>query len=174
MTVLAEVVPVNGAVNAAACRTRCAALAHGQRVAKRRQWAPMALRRHLRLLACLALAAVALRALVPLGTMPDGAALAEGRFALVICTTEGMVTIPFGAVGGEGGHDETPGEGDAPTLCAWAPCSVTALALAEPTSVSLPRSLPAPRLALPPREATAPVGRTGPPLGSRAPPTLLA
>lgn len=134
----------------------------------------MAIRRHLRLLACLALMAVALRALVPLGAMPDRAALAEGRFSLVICTLDGMVTIPFDALGGETGHGETPGEGEAPAPCAWAPCSVAALALAEPTSISLPPILPAPRLAQPPREATAPAGRTGPPLGSRAPPAFLA
>lgn len=70
------------------------------------------LRTHRQILALLAIVAISLHALVPVGFMPNWDETEDGRFALVICTSSGPVQVPF----------DTTGEFDDPSHGAAATC----------------------------------------------------
>lgn len=113
----------------------------------------------------------ALRALVPVGYMPDLGALRDGQVQIVICTGTGTQALLVDAAG-------QPLEDDgAQDHARAADCS---FAVATATAFVLPAM--APVLAGPAVATDAPAGRDaralappvqGPPLGSRAPPVLL-
>ena len=119
----------------------------------------------------LALLALALRALVPAGYMPDARALHDGRLEVTFCSAAGDVSALTLALSpgdkNKAGHDAA----DAGALCPFgllahvAPAPAPAL---TPLLLAAGRhALPAPASAAPPASAAA-----GPPLGSRAPPRL--
>lgn len=119
----------------------------------------------------LALLALALRALVPAGYMPDTRALHDGRLAVTFCSAAGDVSMLSVALrsdgGGTTGHD-TAGTG------AQCPFALLAHVAPAPSPALTPLLLAAgghaplasPYRALPVQPAQ------GPPLGSRAPPPL--
>ncbi|MAM76015.1 hypothetical protein [uncultured Tistrella sp.] len=106
--------------------------------------------------------ALLLRALLPVGVMPDLTAAAEGRFDLVTCL--GLRFDPPADGPTDGSADDRRG-----SVCDFAMVVVPDLPPA-PAGLALPMALPAidhpPALA-----AVAPVpARAGPPLGAHAPP----
>ncbi len=119
----------------------------------------------------LALLALALRALVPAGYMPDAGALHDGRLAVTFCSAAGdLSTLTLALSPGDkskAGHDTA----DTGALC---PFGLLAHVAPAPAPALTPLLLavglhapPAPASDAPPAP-TAP----GPPLGSRAPPFL--
>jgi hypothetical protein len=115
----------------------------------------------------LLLVAFALRAIIPIGYMPDFSAAAKGVFKVVICSQMGTKTISLDAngkpiPGQQGDHHDQP-------------CAFTGMAaVAIPAMDAIPLSTPAfdvspliPRLAV-----QLPPARAGPQLGSRGPPQL--
>ncbi|WP_313388427.1 DUF2946 family protein [Achromobacter aegrifaciens] len=118
----------------------------------------------------LALLALALRALVPAGYMPDARALHDGRLEVTFCSAAGDVSAlalsPEDK--GKAGHDTA----DAGALC---PFGLLAHVAPAPAPALTPLLLAAGRHALPaPASATPPTpAAAGPPLGSRAPPRLV-
>lgn len=119
----------------------------------------------------LALLALALRALVPAGYMPDARALHDGRLEVTFCSAAGDLSTLSVALspdsGGKAGHDAA----DTGAQC---PFGLLAHVAPAPAPMPAPMLLPAA-----PRTLPAPVHRAlpaqpaqGPPLGSRAPPPL--
>lgn len=106
--------------------------------------------------------ALLLRALLPVGVMPDLSAAAEGRFDLVTCL--GLRFDPPADDGTDGRADDRRG-----SLCDFAMMVVPDLPPA-PAGTALPMARPA--IDHPPvPAAVAPVpARAGPPLGAHAPP----
>lgn len=123
-----------------------------------------------RFAAQLTLALFALRALVPVGYMPDLAAAGDGQVRIVICTGYGSKSILVDETGAPADDRGTsqPGHGD----CPFGTASGAAFLAPEPALAPLH-----PVLAqgfLPPAGAqslTPPA--QGPPLGQRAPPIRL-
>ena len=123
-------------------------------------------------LARLTLVLFALRALLPVGFMPDLGLLKQGGFQIVLCTAQGPATVTVDADGNPQTPDGTPADAafakDCPFGTAFGkafalPAVVAALPLLAAADAVLARFLP---LDLrPPAQ--------GPPLGSRAPPTRL-
>ena len=119
----------------------------------------------------LALVALALRALVPAGYMPDARALHDGRLEVTFCSAAGALpglSVPFPADdGGKAGHDTAGTGAQCPfgLLAHVAPAPAPALTPLLLAPAGQAPSSPAPR-ALPIQPAQ------GPPLGSRAPPIL--
>lgn len=119
----------------------------------------------------LALLALALRALVPAGYMPDARALHDGRLQVTFCSAAGGLSALSVALSPDGsasaGHDAADTGAQCPfgllahVAPATAPASTPVL-LAR--SASVPRAVTA--LVLPTQAAR------GPPVGSRAPPSL--
>lgn len=111
------------------------------------------------------LLAFALRALVPVGYMPDLAALSKGTLQVVICTANGSETVLLDAGGKT--HKKTNSHADQP--CAFSGLHAAALtaSVAEPAKPAIEVS----RLKFA-FEALLPPARAGPALGSRGPPTL--
>lgn len=118
----------------------------------------------------LALVALALRALVPAGYMPDTRALHDGRLAVTFCSAAGDLSVRRLALSFDGSktdHDTAGTGAQCPfaLLAHVAPVPAPALttllltAAAHPPHVSVYRALP-----VQPAQ--------GPPLGSRAPPLL--
>ncbi|AOB32212.1 hypothetical protein AKI39_18055 [Bordetella sp. H567] len=147
-----------------------------------------------RTLLCLLLLAVSLRAMIPVGYMPDTAALRQGVMRIGLCTSTGMVTVmqvlPGGAAqdlhtlgpdthldrdgavhGIDGGPDHDGSHHAAGAECPfWAAAH---LAVDLPPAAIMPllaavRDLPV-RFTAP--AALPPLPPAGPPLGSRAPPS---
>jgi hypothetical protein len=145
------------------------------------------------ILLCLLLLTVSLRAMIPVGYMPDPAALRQGVVRITLCTSTGAVSILQNlrdSVGGHG-HDHT-GTADvhAPAMdllhkghdhsgsqhAAGAECPFWAMAH---LTMDLPPAAVAPLLAAIRDEAVRflapaslpPLPSAGPPLGSRAPPS---
>ncbi|MCW0205781.1 MAG: DUF2946 family protein [Achromobacter sp.] len=119
----------------------------------------------------LALLALALRALVPAGYMPDARALHDGRLEVTFCSAAGDMP-PFALALPASGKDKAGHD----TAGSGAQCPFGLLAHATPAPASAPAPLvlaagrhmpPKPALGVPPSR-----GAQGPPLGSRAPPAL--
>lgn len=125
-------------------------------------------------LARLALVLFALRALLPVGFMPDIGLLKQGGFQIVLCTAQGPTAITVDADGApidrDGGQD--------PADAAFAKDCPFGTAFAK--AFDVPAAIATAVLSVPTASATA-TSRVfhlrppshGPPLGSRAPPVLL-
>lgn len=120
-----------------------------------------------RWLAHLLLLAVAVRALIPIGYMPDFAAAGDGVFKVVICSGMGAKQVALDADGKPLPDQQASNDGQP---CAFAGVAVVALPILD----ALP--LPAPDFqtaALSARTAVdLPPARAGPALGSRGPPQV--
>lgn len=124
---------------------------------------------------CLTLAtlAVALKILIPPGFMAR-AVTNDLPFALVLCTSQGAVTVASGeAIPAPGEHDKAPAQGPHESPCIF---TGHGLGSAPPETVQAPAVASA---AHPYRPLPAPVGLTpgrglsGPPLPARGPPAKL-
>lgn len=124
-------------------------------------------RRAGRWIVCLLAAAFVLRALVPVGYMPDLAAAAQGEFKVVICTVHGILTVAVDDTG-----KVVPGKTDSKTgqQCTFGvlgtlmlPTLEGGLVLSAPLVVTV---------ATLPLAVDLPPVRAGPQLGSRGPPNL--
>lgn len=126
-----------------------------------------------RAVARLTLIAFALRALLPIGFMPDLHALQDGRFEIVLCTADGAHLLTVGSDGQPIDPDsskdpKSQSSQDCPFGIAFAkalivPVSASAMSALIMRDVVLPS--PSDLALLPPAQ--------GPPLGSRAPPIHL-
>jgi hypothetical protein len=120
-----------------------------------------------RLFSAALIAFFALRALVPLGFMPDVAALGEGRFELVICTSSGEKLVQTVDLGGAPNGPVKSILDDCPFHTALgnafaAPDTIPAAVIFTASAADFD---PLSHALLPPA--------LGPPLGSRAPPARL-
>lgn len=122
-------------------------------------------------LAHLLLVLFALRAIIPVGYMPDPAALQDGRFEIVICTPAGLKTVTV-VPDKTGPADPADSSSDdlSATECPFHLVLAKALVLPEQSGVPLRwASASAPVAASSPTSVLRP-SLPGPPLGSRAPP----
>lgn len=122
----------------------------------------------MRVIAHLALFLFALRALIPVGFMPDLQALASGSVEIVICTPDGLQSVRVDENG-----DRLPDDGKKDPV-ASEECPFHAVFAKSFSVPELQRPLPRLRhervhFVIPPA-AEIPAGRSGPPLGQRAPP----
>lgn len=114
------------------------------------------------------LTAFVLRALIPVGYMPDFGAVSKGVFKVVVCTAQGLKTMSVDLNGEQtppskhGGHDHHP--------CAFSGMATVA-ANDDGVVVAVPAYDTAAAIA-PQRAVVLPPSRAGPPLGSRAPPAF--
>ena len=123
------------------------------------------------------LLALALRALVPSGFMPDASALRDGRLEMAFCSGSGVQTVVIDTHH----HDQgAPASGDMPHQqsqsndCPFSVLSaLPAMPAMDPAPVGLPLLL-SPILAAPYVAPAFAAILQGPPLGSRAPPFHLA
>lgn len=106
-----------------------------------------------------------LRALVPVGYMPDFAAAAKGTFKVVICTSEGARTVTV-ALDGDQQHQQKPGKSH--ELCPFGAAPATGT-LPAPAVAALPAALASADAPLPAHDVIL-IWKPGPALGSRAPP----
>ena len=118
----------------------------------------------------LLLAAVVLRALIPVGFMPDFGAAANGEFKVVICTASGSKQVTLDADGqliaGDPSSDQKAPHHDEP--CAFAGIAGVAIALIDTPYLSAPQFDVAATFVS--DDVTLPPARAGPVLGSRGPP----
>ena len=121
----------------------------------------------------LALLLFVLRALVPVGFMPDLAGLADGRIEIVLCTPEGLKAVSFDKDGRPLPHDDSQ-KHDAVTGgdCPFGLAVGTAL-LAPDTAEAFVVAFATAVLARHPDDFRLGPPAHGPPLGPRAPPALL-
>ena len=120
-----------------------------------------------RWLAHLLLLAVGIRALIPIGYMPDFTAAVDGVFKVVICSGMGAKSVAFDA-DGEPLPDQDVSHNDQP--CAFAGLAVVALPSLDatlPTAPEFQSSTLIPRIAV-----QLPPSRASPMLGSRGPPQI--
>lgn len=113
-------------------------------------------------------AALALRALVPAGFMPDAGALRDGRIQLAFCTAGGdALSVPLDvSTSGKTRHDQA-----APADCPFGMLAAQA-AIVPPAMLSaIPVVGAATRVRHHAGGALPPLPAHGPPLGSRAPPS---
>lgn len=122
---------------------------------------------------CLLLLAVSLRAMIPVGYMPDTAALRHGVVRISLCTSTGAVSVLQLVTGGQAhtGHDH---DSDSNHMAgAECPFWASAHLAADLPSLALTPFLVAVRdeavRFVAPAELP-PLPPAGPPLGSRAPP----
>ncbi len=124
-----------------------------------------------RWLSQLLLVAVLLRALIPVGYMPDLPAAANGLFKVVICTTDGAKTLAVDANGDLAPTEHPADEGDHRDH----PCAFSGIvSIADRTEisqVSLPAIYRVAHFSLRESGILPPV-RAGPAVGSRAPPIV--
>lgn len=122
----------------------------------------------------LALLALALRALVPAGYMPDARALHDGRLEVTFCSAAGNLSTLNVALARAGGDGGGPSGHDAAETGAQCPFGLLAHVTPAPTPTPTPVLLPAGRYVPPPPayRALPALAAHGPPLGSRAPPAL--
>lgn len=109
----------------------------------------------------------ALRAIIPVGYMPDFGALSKGVLSVTICTTQGLKTISVDADG-----KTLPGKKhqDQNHPCAFAGIAQVAISVGE-IALSL-TSYDDAEDQIPDLAVTLPPLRAGPALGSRGPPQL--
>lgn len=119
------------------------------------------------LVASTLIVAFLLRAIIPVGYMPDFGAAARGVFKVVICTASGSKMVPFD---GETQKDPKghPDKHDQP--CAFSGLGAVAF-LTLGNEAPLPPDFVTPVL-IPHLAVSLPPARAGPPLGSRGPPQL--
>ncbi len=113
------------------------------------------------------LAAVLLRALIPIGFMPDLSGLSSGELKIVICKAGGSEVLIVNDDGSPANHDAS-GHGDGP--CAFA--GIAAATPADLPGIVTPTFDVRSRQSLPLLAVVLPQVRAGPPLGSRAPPQI--
>ena len=117
----------------------------------------------------LAFCAMFVRAVVPVGFMPDMAAVAQGKIQLVLCTVDGPISIALSDASPD--HSDSSASQLEPCPFGLAGASVPLLHASPATSIvrvaSSASPWPASHTALPVQPAT------GPPLGARAPPTFI-
>ncbi|AYD66334.1 DUF2946 domain-containing protein [Achromobacter spanius] len=121
----------------------------------------------------LALLALTLRALVPTGYMPDTRALHEGRFEVTFCSAAGeLSTLDLKL---ESPRNDGSARHDATETGAQCPFGLLAHVAPAPTPTVSPIVVPTGRPAPPAiaYRALPPLAAHGPPLGSRAPPSLV-
>jgi hypothetical protein len=119
----------------------------------------------------LAVLLLALRAFVPVGYMPDVAALAEGRVQIVLCSGR---TVALSHAGHEHDHGgQRPSDTRSGDECAFGVALGKALLLPGLADVPPPPHVPTIGLAAGWYGGSTPV-TAGPPLGPRAPPSRLA
>lgn len=106
-----------------------------------------------------------LRALIPLGFMPDFSAAANGTFKVVICSATGAKTVTLGP---DGNPVHNPAKSNAHDAC---PFGAAPLAAAPPSfgAVAQPVEFASAQTVRPYNDVIE-VWRAGPALGSRAPP----
>lgn len=121
-----------------------------------------------RIAALVTLALVVLRALIPAGYMPDLDAARDGRFTVVICTADGSTTLDLLSDGTPA--DERPAKSPAQDHCVFGGATILGLA-AAPIALGVVDAATDVRAGIP-ADVTLPPTRAGPPLGSRAPPSL--
>jgi hypothetical protein len=122
-----------------------------------------------RTLMCLVVLAFIVRAMVPVGFMPDPSALNAGAIQITFCTADNATSAIFLNLGGH--HKTDPGQHGGAMGCPFG--LLAAQALGTPSSGA---ALPLPAIALfrvipfaaSPLVSSVPT--QGPPLGSRAPP----
>lgn len=110
-----------------------------------------------------------LRALVPAGYMPDFAAAAQGTFKVVICTSEGIRTVTV-ALSSEPQHKQDSGKSH--DLCPFGAAPATGT-LPAPAVAAVPAILASLEAPIPAHDVIL-VWKSGPALGSRAPPVSTA
>ncbi len=115
----------------------------------------------------LLLLSFALRALVPLGYMPDFHALSQGTFKVVICTASGSKTLEVDSQGKI--LPATPGKTHNDQPCAFT--GLAALNLPQLDIVTFEPVLADDAPLMAPLAVTLPPVRAGPILGSRGPPS---
>lgn len=114
------------------------------------------------------LAAFALRAIIPVGYMPDLTAVSNGVLKIVICSSDGIKTVALNA-------DGTPAAPDRHGEAHKHPCAfsgIGGLILAAAIAPPPPMSFDVREQSMPRYAADLLDHRAGPPLGSRAPPSL--
>lgn len=118
----------------------------------------------------LLLAVVVLRALIPVGFMPDFGAAANGVFKVVICTASGTQLVALDADGqpikGVPSSDQKAQHHDEP--CAFAGLVTVAAAPIDTPHIIIPQRDAGVTIVA--ADVTLPPARAGPPLGSRGPP----
>lgn len=119
------------------------------------------------------LALFVLRALIPVGFMPDFSAAKQGRIALAFCTVGGaktrLVDVPGRSVQDDSGKSgEHASSGECPFAASASPGLLPVVSLALPL---FPIFSDATASTF---EAFVSASPRGPPLGSRAPPSLLS
>lgn len=130
--------------------------------------------RHARALLWMLLLAITVRGLVPAGYMPDARALEKGRVELTFCTAAGTVSkisLSLTDDGSDASH-----HGDQTALGMECPFGLLTHVTAAPPATAPPVALPvhaAPSIPFDVSRALPPLPAQGPPLGSRAPPSLL-
>ena len=123
-----------------------------------------------RILLCLTLLAMAWRAALPAGFMPDAAAAREGRLVLTLCTGSGIPATVLLDLNGNADGASTDGAAGAD--CPF--CLLASPGLPPDTDTAI-AAYDAPARVLPPAvyRAAPALPALGPPLGSRAPPFHL-
>ncbi|MEQ1669948.1 MAG: DUF2946 family protein [Hyphomicrobium sp.] len=112
----------------------------------------------------LLIVAFALRALIPVGYMPDFASAANGSFKVVICTAAGTQTVYLNLDGSPPTPQHTSNDGD---QCAFS--GIATVTLPEVAADAIRWSSNASTAVAVQRESLPPI-RAGPVLGSRGPP----
>lgn len=115
----------------------------------------------------LLLVALVIRALVPLGFMPDIRALGNGDIKIVICTADGAKSV---SVDPDGQPRPDKGASSHDFACAFGKPVALAIPSQEMPELNGPAAVS--RWATSLSNAHPAVSRSGPPLGSRGPPQL--
>jgi hypothetical protein len=131
---------------------------------------------HARIVLGLLVAAVLFRSLIPTGFMPDSAALRDGRLELALCSSAGTTsTITVDLSQGHhpdhgASHDSSPAATD---TCPYWTAAHLALDLPPPLVMPALASAHAAPIVAFAQRSLPPLPALGPPLGPRAPPSLL-
>ena len=122
-------------------------------------------------LAHLLLVLFAFRAMIPVGYMPDPAALQDGRFEIVVCTPAGLKTVTVAPDKAGPADAEAPSsENLSATDCPFHLVLAKALVLPDHIGVPLDWEHASAPVVAPTLISVLRPALLGPPLGSRAPP----
>jgi hypothetical protein len=113
--------------------------------------------------------AFALRALIPVGYMPDFATLSKGSFEVVICSAAGHGGVAILDLAGRPAPHKHGGKVD--HVCAFSGMAAVAFPVVQSSPVVIGRTflIQARQFA----DSLVPPARAGPPLGSRGPPAII-